>query len=113
MIPLVAGDVPLVRDLDLVPAARLELTFSSGSGDAGPRPVFAFTPSGTGSAQATVADAAGRPWQTIGLHAKRTTKRTLYLPPGRYTVEVRRGDAVLSTTPMTAPGDRTVTIPDP
>jgi RNA polymerase sigma-70 factor (ECF subfamily) len=117
MVALRVGDGSQVCDLDLVLAARLELRFTgdpTSPEEPFPPVSIGLTGFGTspGLSEAFIIDADGRTWETGGLSATGTTHRAALLPPGRYTVEVRKGDAVLCTTRVTAPGRATITIPD-
>jgi hypothetical protein len=124
LVPLQVDDGPRVCDLDLVPAVRLEVHFtraSTSTKDAAPPGISAGgLVKSPNALEAFILDAEGRPWkaidawrQTLDLPSSGNTDRVWYLPPGRYTVGVRKGDAILCEVRVSAPGTATLALPDP
>jgi hypothetical protein len=109
-----ANEGPQVCDLDLIPAERLALHFTPDptTEKAASRPTIG--PGGAAAKDpkrpaALIVDADGRTWGSSSLY--RYEQLTYFLPPGRYTIEVRSGDTVICTTRVTVPGTATITIP--
>jgi hypothetical protein len=124
LVPLQVDDGPRVCDLDLVPAVRLSVNFTRDPPSLKDAAPPGITPGGLvkdpNALEAFILDAEGRPWktidawrQTLDLPPSGNTDRVWHLPPGRYTVGVRKGDAILCEVRVTAPCTATLALPDP